>query len=296
MIKNISWLKSKSKRVYLQSALGHINASGRGKAVLRRSQAVFKCLQWWGTNSFLAEGIPVKHSTSKKWIFGSVMTRPGSSNFFIVVVPHEPIGTRSKTVAGDGYKTMFDLVGHHQPGLSPPLCQIRPAQLPKHGRRTSWAIPPAFFKNNFGHPGDLPSPACWCHVCGGGPTQWSSSLSRISQVLGKPAPWSAWGALEVPLDEVQPGVSLFTSSSILHSPAEILWKPDSQVLGVRQRKQHCVTQFIKIWHFGGLSSANVHDVALLRIEPHTPQLGPPLKCIKITLQDELVLQWVYWPV
>ena len=74
--------KSKSKRVYLQSALGHINASGRGKAVLRRPQAVFKCLQWWGIDSFLAEGIPVKHSTSKKWILGSVMTRPGSSNCF----------------------------------------------------------------------------------------------------------------------------------------------------------------------------------------------------------------------
>ena len=142
----------KSKRVYLQSALGHINASGRRKAVLRRSQAVFKCLQWWGIDSFLAGGIPVKHSTSKKWIFGSVMTRPGGSNFLIVVVPHEPIGTRSKAVAGDGYKTMFDLVGHHQPRLSPPLCQIRPAQLPKHGRRTSWAIPPAFVKNNTGTP------------------------------------------------------------------------------------------------------------------------------------------------
>ena len=139
-------------RVYLQSALGHINASGRGKAVLRRSQAVFKCLQWWGIDSFLAEGIPVKHSTSKKWIFGSVMTRPGGSNFFIVVVPHEPIGTRRKAVAGDGYKTMFDLVGHHQPRLSPPLCQIRPAQLPKHGRRTSCAIPSAFVKNNTGTP------------------------------------------------------------------------------------------------------------------------------------------------
>ena len=74
-------LKSKSKRVYLQSALGYINASGRSKAVIRRSQAVFKCLQWWGIDSFLAEGIPVKHSTSKKWIFGSVMARPGSSSF-----------------------------------------------------------------------------------------------------------------------------------------------------------------------------------------------------------------------
>ena len=74
-------LKPKSKRVYLQSALGHINANGRGKAVLRRSQAVFKCFPWWGIDSFVAEGIPVKHSTSKKWIFGSVMTRPGSSNF-----------------------------------------------------------------------------------------------------------------------------------------------------------------------------------------------------------------------
>ena len=140
---------SKSKMVYLQSALGHINASGRGKAVLRRSQAVFKCLQWWGIDSFLAEGIPVKHGASKKWIFGSVVTRPGSSNFFIVVVPHEPIGTRSKAVARDGYKTMFDLVGHHQPRLSPPLCQIRPAQLAKHGRRTSRAVPPAFVKNKF---------------------------------------------------------------------------------------------------------------------------------------------------
>ena len=77
--------KSKSKRAYLQSALGHINASGRGKAVLKHSQAVFKCLQWWGIDSFLAEGILVKHSTSKKWIFGSVMTLPGSFNFFIVV-------------------------------------------------------------------------------------------------------------------------------------------------------------------------------------------------------------------
>ena len=142
----------KSKMVYLQSALGHINASGRGKAVLRRSQAVFKCLQWWGIDSFLAEGIPIKHGASKKWIFGSVVTRPGSSNFFIVVVPHEPIGTRSKAVARDGYKTMFDLVGHHQPRLSPPLCQIRPAQLAKHGRRTSRAVPPAFVKNNPGTP------------------------------------------------------------------------------------------------------------------------------------------------
>ena len=92
--------KSESKRVYLQSALGHINASGRGKAILRRSQAVFKCLQWWGIDSFRAEGIPVKHSTSEKWIFGSVMTRPDSSNFFycgraawaygIARPPHQP--------------------------------------------------------------------------------------------------------------------------------------------------------------------------------------------------------------
>ena len=132
----------KSKRVYLQSALGHINASGTGKAVLWRSQAVLKCLQWWGIDSFLAEGIPVKHSTSKN----------DSSNFFIVAVLHEPIGTRRKAVAGDGYKTMFDLVGLHQPRLSPPLCQIRPAQLPKHCRRTSWVIPPAFVKNNTGAP------------------------------------------------------------------------------------------------------------------------------------------------
>ena len=134
--------KSKSKRAYLQSALGHINASGRGKAVLKHSQAVFKCLQWWGIDSFLADGIPVKHSTFKKRIFGSVMTLPGSFNF--LSWSHEFIRTRSKAVAGDGYKTMFDLVGHHQPRLSPPLCQIKPAQLPKHGRRTSWVIPPAF--------------------------------------------------------------------------------------------------------------------------------------------------------
>ena len=163
----------------------------------------------------------------------------GWFQFFIVVVPHEPIGTRSKAVAGDGYKTMFDLVGHHQPRLSPPLCQIRPAQLPKHGRRTSWVIPPAFVKKQHGHPGGLPSPACWCHVCGGGPTQWSSSLSRKS--LERQLPGALGGALEVPLDEVQLGVSLFTSSINLHSPAEVFWEPDSQVLGVHHRKQHCVT-------------------------------------------------------
>ena len=135
---------------------------------------------------------------------------------FIVVVPHEPIGTRSKAVARDGYKTMFDLVCHHQPRLSPPLCLIRPAQLPKHGRRTSWAIPPAFVKYNTGTPAIYHlQPVDVTFVMG---VPHSGAVVKVGshKPLESQLPGALGGALKVPLDEVQLGVSLFFKQ---HQPA-----------------------------------------------------------------------------
>ena len=72
------------------------------------------------------------------------MGRPGSTDLFIV--PCQPTW-RSKSISGDGYKAIFDLLGDLQLHFPPPGCQVGPVQLPEHDGRTRWVVSPAFVKH-----------------------------------------------------------------------------------------------------------------------------------------------------
>ena len=127
-----------------------------------------------------------------------------------------------------------------------------------------------------------------------GPTQWSNSLSWISQAPGKPAPWStwvrSWGSAGWKAawwlhfyKQHQPALP---SKGPLRAGFPGTWSPSQKEALchiVRKNRAFWKTQLCKCAWCSTFSDWTTYPTARS-------------KCIKITLQDELILQWVYGPV
>ena len=94
-------------------------------------------------------------------------------------------------------------------------------------------------------------------------------------------------ALQVPTQEALPCIGLLCIRWDVVCPAEVFRDGYSQIIACVYPVQDGVVQLVEVAEGIG-ATCKCHDITLLRIEMHSPDLAPVLQCVQVSLHLYLV--------